>query len=220
MIYDFHAHTFLSDGASSPIELVRFAYAYGYSCIALTDHVGYSNMEQIISALKKDARLAEKYWDIKVIAGVELTNVPAGSIGSMAKDAREIGAEVVLVHGECITEEVEQGTNIAGLESEFVDILAHPGLFTAGEAKLAVKNDIYIEITSRKGHCLTNGLVAAMGREAGAKFLLNSDAHCHEDLYRGDFQKEVAAGSGLSESEVRQIFDENIKSFLKKIGDR
>ncbi|MBN2073040.1 MAG: histidinol phosphate phosphatase domain-containing protein [Actinobacteria bacterium] len=220
MIYDFHTHTFLSDGENSPIELVRFAYAYGYRCIALTDHVSYSNMEEIISALKKDAGLAGKYWDIRVIAGVEITNVPAGSIGGMAKDAREMGAEMVVVHGECITEEVEQGTNNAGLQSGYVDILAHPGLFTAEQARMAVKNDIYIEITSRKGHCLTNGLVAAVGREAGVKFLVNSDAHSASDLFRGEFQEKVAEGAGLSGTEISKIFNENIKDFLKKIGDR
>jgi len=157
MVYDFHTHTFLSDGENIPIELIRFAVAYGYKCIGISDHASYSNLEQIIKSLKRDCELAEKYWDIIAIPGVELTNVPAESIGGMAKKAKELGARMVIIHGETIVEEVEAGTNTAAVSSKYVDILAHPGLLTREQAKLAVRNDVYIEVTSRKGHCLGNG---------------------------------------------------------------
>jgi histidinol phosphatase-like PHP family hydrolase len=218
MTYDFHTHTFFSDGASSPIELIRFAYAYGYKCIGISDHVSYSNLEKTVEPLKTDCKLAEKYWDIKAVPGVELTNVPAGSIDDMAKKAKELGAAYVVVHGETIVEEVEEGTNLAAVSSKYVDLLAHPGLFAKKEAELAAKNDIYVEITSRVGHSLCNGRVVQVGREAGVRFLLNSDSHTHNDLYKGDFQKEIALGSGLSGREYEEIIKANQKNFLKKIG--
>lgn len=220
MTYDFHTHTCFSDGASIPIEMIRFAYAYGYKCIGISDHASYSNLEQLIEPIRRDCELAEKYWDIIAVPGVELTNVPAGSIDSMAKKAKEAGARMVLVHGETIVEEVEKGTNMAAVSSRYVDLLAHPGLITPREAKLAADNDIYIEITSRIGHSLSNGRVVKIGRSAGVKFLINSDSHSHEDLYRGDFQKGVAMGSGLSEEEYDIIINSNQKEFLKKIGYR
>ena len=123
-----------------------------------------------------------------------------------------------MVHGETIVEEVEEGTNMAAVSSKYVDLLAHPGLLTPEEARLAVKNDIYIEITSRTGHSLCNGRVVKVGRDAGVKFLINSDSHSHKDLYRGDFKKEVALGSGLTEKEYDEIIDVNQEGFLKKIG--
>jgi len=218
MIYDFHTHTFFSDGVSSPIELIRFAYAYGYGCIGISDHASYSNMDQLIESIRRDCELAEKYWDIKAVPGVELTNVPAGSIDQMEKDAKKPGAMLVVVHGETIVEEVEEGTNMAAVSSKHVDLLAHPGLLTPEEAKLAVENDIYIEITSRTGHNLCNGRVVKIGRDAGVKFLINSDSHCHNDLYRGDFKREVAFGSGLDEKEYEEIIKVNQQGFLKKIG--
>jgi len=218
MTYDFHTHTFLSDGSSSPIELIRFAYAYGYKCIGITDHGSYSTLEHIIKSIKKDCELAEKYWDIIAVPGIELTNIPAASVDEMARSAKELGIRMVVVHGESIVEEVEEGTNLAALRSEYVDMLAHPGIITSGEAELAVKNDIYIEITKRIGHSLTNGRVVEVGRKAGVKFLINSDSHNYTDLYRGDFQKEVALGSGLSIEEYDRIIDYNQKEFLKKIG--
>ena len=115
-------------------------------------------------------------------------------------------------------EEVEEGTNLAAVKSEYVDLLSHPGIISTEEAKLAAKNDIYIEITSRVGHSLTNGRVVETGRKEGVKFLINSDSHNYTNLYRGDFQKEVAFGSGLNLEEYDQIVNHNQKEFLKKIG--
>ncbi len=43
-MYDFHTHTFLSDGVLSPVELIRRALARGYRAMALTDHVGLGNV--------------------------------------------------------------------------------------------------------------------------------------------------------------------------------
>lgn len=218
MIYDFHTHSFLSDGVNSPIELIRFAVANGYKCIALTDHASYSNLDYIVSRVKKDCELAQRYWNIVAIPGVELTNVPARSINEIAKAAKKMGAVIVVAHGESIVEKVEPGTNLEALRSEYVDILAHPGIFTREEAELAAKNGVYVELTSRAGHSLTNGIVARIGREADVRFLINSDAHGHQDLFNPDFQKKVGLGSGLEMEEVERIFSENFQSFLKKIG--
>jgi putative hydrolase len=218
MTYDFHTHTLLSDGSSNPIELIRFAYAYGYRCIGITDHGSYSNLEYVIRSVKKDCELAEKYWDIIAIPGIELTNIPAASVDEMARSAKELGAKMVVVHGESIVEEVEEGTNLAAVKSEYVDLLAHPGIMTTEEAELAAKNDIYIEITKRVGHSLANGRVVGVGRKAEVKFLLNSDSHSYSDLYRVDSQKDIALGSGLSSEEYGRIIEYNQKEFLKKIG--
>ena len=216
MIADFHTHTFLSDGGNSPIELIRLAFANGYSVIGITDHVSYSNIDYVIEATTRDCELAERFWDIKAIPGVELTNIPAKSINELAKYAKENGARLVVVHGESISENVESGTDYNALNSDYVDILAHPGLITLDEARQAAKKGIYLEITSRAGHCLTNGHVVKVGRLAGAKFLINSDSHLHKDLYSNDMQTRVAKGAGLEEDEINEIFKINVEQLLKK----
>ncbi|MBN1299180.1 MAG: histidinol phosphate phosphatase domain-containing protein [Actinobacteria bacterium] len=217
LIYDFHTHTFLSDGINSPIELIRCAYSYGYACVALTDHVSYSNIDMIIESVKKDCQLAQKYWDINAIPGVELTNIPAKSINDMAMYAKEKGAILVSVHGETMVEPVEKGTNLEALSSRYVDMLAHPGLLTDEEVLLAVKNGIYLELTRRQGHSLSNGHVAKKAMEAGAGLLINSDAHSHLDLYKEGIQLNVAMGAGLTEKQAEYIFKNNNKAFLKKL---
>jgi histidinol phosphatase-like PHP family hydrolase len=119
MIYDFHTHTFLSDGVNSPIELIRFASAAGYKCIGITDHASYSNIDYLITSVKKDCKLARDYWGIIAVPGVELTNIPAKSVDELAKYAKELGARLVIVHGESIVEKVEKGTNWEAVNSRY-----------------------------------------------------------------------------------------------------
>ena len=72
-MYDFHTHTFLSDGVLSPIELIRRAHHIGYQAFAITDHVGPGNMEFVLKTLIKDCEMASNRWDILALPGVEIT---------------------------------------------------------------------------------------------------------------------------------------------------
>ena len=92
MTFDFHTHSFFSDGVLSPIELIRRAHVAGYRAIAVTDHVGLANIEQVIREVSRDCLLAEKHWGIKALPGVELTHIPAAAIGECAKLAKKCGA--------------------------------------------------------------------------------------------------------------------------------
>ncbi|SVB04295.1 uncharacterized protein METZ01_LOCUS157149 [marine metagenome] len=206
-MYDFHTHTFLSDGVLSPIELIRRAVHIGYKVMAITDHVGPGNLEFILNALKKDCELAEKYWDIQVMPGVEITHTPKEDLDRLAKEARELGAGIVNVHGETITEPVEPGTNMAAVSSGNVDILAHPGLITEEEASIAASNGVFLEVSGRKGHGLANGHVVKTAASTGANLILDSDAHEPQDLMTREYAEKVAIGSGLSPEQAVSLLD-------------
>ena len=90
MLYDFHTHTFHSDGVLSPIELIRRAFVQGYSAIAITDHVAIGSLGRLIKEISDDCALARAYWDILAIPGVELTHLPPQAIPEMAKRAKEM----------------------------------------------------------------------------------------------------------------------------------
>lgn len=220
MVYDFHTHSFLSDGELSPVELIRRAVVNGYQAFAITDHVGPGNMERVLKELIKECRLAEEYWPITVIPGVELTHVPAGSIPDLAQEARNLGAELVVVHGETLVEPVEPGTNRSAASCRLVDILAHPGLLTEDEAKLAVANDVFIEITARGGHNVGNGHVVKIGRKVGVKFVVDSDTHQPDNLLTESWAKTVAKGAGLDEAEVKEVTLENPLKILEMVRKR
>ena len=219
-MHDFHTHTFLSDGVLSPIELIRRAIVVGYQTMAITDHVGPGNLEYVLSTLKKDCEMAEKRWDIKVFTGVEITHTPIEDIDLLAKDARALGAQVVNVHGETIMEPVVSGTNLAAVSSQYVDILAHPGLITLDEASLAAENGVFLEISGRKGHGLANGHVANIARKTGATLILDSDAHEPDDLMTQEYAEKVAIGSGLNEKEKETILNQSPLTLIHRDNSR
>ena len=219
-IYDFHTHSCLSDGTLSPLELIRRAAEAGYCGIAVTDHVGPGSLERVIREIVEDCNMARRHWNIAAIPGVELTHVPAHAIGGVAKQAKEFGAQIVVVHGETIAEPVEKGTNLAAVKSPDVDILAHPGLLAPDEAKLAAANGVYVEISARKGHCLTNGHVAQLALATGIKLMVNSDAHDSPDLLTSAFATAVLRGSGLGEKEAQHILSVNPQALLEGLALR
>jgi histidinol phosphatase-like PHP family hydrolase len=217
-MYDFHTHTFLSDGVLTPVELVRRAHVIGYRGLAITDHVGPGNLEPVLKALVKDCQVASTRWDILVMPGVEITHAPKDEIDPLAREAKAMGARVVNVHGETIMEPVEPGTNMAAVSSGYVDILAHPGLITLEEASLAAQNGVFLEVSARKGHGFANGHVVRVAREAGARTVLDSDAHEPGDLMTRQFAMSVAVGAGLSEKDAKALLESGPRELLAKLG--
>lgn len=220
MLYDFHTHSFLSDGELSPVELARRAIVNGCQAIAITDHVSWGNCETVLRQLVRDCELINRHWDILALPGVEITHAPAQAIPEIARLAREAGAQVVAVHGETIVEPVEPGTNLVAVGCPLVDILAHPGLLRPEEARLAAENGIFLELSARKGHSLTNGQVLKVGRAAGARFLLNSDAHAPGDLLTPGFARQVALGAGLGEEELEEVLRKSPLELIQRVMTR
>lgn len=217
-MFDFHTHTFLSDGELSPIELIRRARQIGYDVMAITDHVGPGNLETILQTLIKDCALASERWDILALPGVEITHVPKEDIDRLAEEAKRIGAKVVNVHGETIVEPVEPGTNLAAVSSKHVNILAHPGLIPLEEARIAAENGVFLEVSARRGHSFANGHVVRVAQEAGARMILDSDAHAPGDLLTREFAMRVALGAGLSEDDTQFLLDTAPGDLLARIG--
>lgn len=217
---DFHTHTFLSDGELLPLELIRRCQAKGYSLVGITDHVGFSNYEQVCQALSRDCYVATQELGILTIPGVEITHVPPKRIKELAGLCREAGALLVVVHGETMVEPVIEGTNKTACSCSNVDILAHPGLITPAECKAAKKRGVFIEITSRKGHSLTNGHVIKTGRTVGCDFLINTDAHSPSDLIDIEFTSKVGIGAGMTSSELKKAVERNTRTMLRSIRER
>jgi putative hydrolase len=219
MRIDLHTHTLLSDGELLPIELARRADVKGIGGIAFTDHVSLSTIDRVIEETARDCQLARS-WEIETVLGVEITHVPMDRIDDLVSRARRLGAELIVVHGESLAEPTEPGTNLAAVKNPDVDILAHPGFITIEEAQLAKDNGITLEISSRRGHCLTNGHVALVAREVGAKTVVNTDAHTDTDLISEERARQVAKGAGMSEDEVKRAVINNPKEILRRIRSR
>ena len=214
---DLHMHSLFSDGELLPSELARRALKLNHEAIAITDHVDYSNVDEI-PKIQSAIDDVNENWDMTVVLGAEVTHAPVESIDGIAKRAQELGAKIVVVHGETLNEPVTPGTNLAAVKSKYVDILGHPGLITREEAEIALENDIYLEISARKGHCLGNGHVASIAREVGNKLLVNTDTHSPDNLITFEKSYEIARGAGLSDEEAMKAIVDNPRELLKSKG--
>ncbi|MBI5968644.1 MAG: histidinol phosphate phosphatase domain-containing protein [Deltaproteobacteria bacterium] len=213
---DLHTHSLFSDGALLPSELVRRAEVIGYQAIAITDHADTSNLDWVIPRLIQVCRDLNNHGKVRAIPGVELTHLPPALIAPLTSKARTLGAQLILVHGETLVEPVPAGTNRQAIEAG-VDILAHPGLISEEEILLAREKGVFLEITSRQGHSLTNGHVARLAQKAGAPLVLNTDAHLPEDLISPEKALKVALGAGLGTEDFDQML-KNSWRLLSRLG--
>lgn len=211
---DFHTHTLLSDGQLLPSELIRRAFVKGYKVIGITDHADESNIDYILPRLVKVCKKLENKIEIRVIPGVELTHIQPSAFPDLVKYARNNGSKIVIGHGETIVEPVITGTNRAAIEAK-VDILAHPGIISLDDAKIASELGVSLEITARSGHSLSNGHVAKIALEANARLVLDTDSHSPDNLITMDQARNIAIGAGLS----LEYFEKSLQNNMKTIAD-
>jgi len=219
MMIDLHTHTLWSDGELIPAEHIRRAVKAGYEAIALTDHADSSNIEELCREGVQFALTMNRLQnEITVLSGLELTHILPEEIGELTKVARSMGVSIIVVHGETIAEPVRPGTNMAAIIA-CVDILAHPGLISSEEIRLAGQNGVFLEITARKGHSLTNGHVARIAGLHKSPLVINTDSHSHNDFISDQTAERILLGSGLDIELLPSIL-KNSRDIVKRSFNR
>jgi putative hydrolase len=206
----------MSDGVLLPSEIAVRYLAAGYKAIAITDHTDYSNIEQNIASILAFTGHWPKNSKINVLPGLELTHLPLSQIKPLASYARRKGMKVIIAHGETQAEPVISGTNKASLEAD-IDILAHPGLISDEDVRLAKRRGIYLEITSRKGHKQTNAHVVEQALKFGAKLILNNDSHDPVDIISPLELAKTGLQAGLNLEQLAEIDEETAKFVRSKL---
>lgn len=216
---DLHTHSLHSDGVLLPAEALRYACSMGYAAIAITDHVDYSNLGSVIKDLLNFAKKQAGFSNVLFIPGVEITHADPALIAPMAKEARKMGAKIIVCHGQTPSEPVAEGTNRAAVSQKgLIDILAHPGYITEEDAANAEKNGVYLELSAKPAHKETNKHVANLSLKTGAKMLVNTDAHGPSDYITQEEALELAIGSGLNEEEAKKTVIDNPIGLLARLG--
>lgn len=190
--------------------------ACGYKVIAITDHADYSNIETVIKGILEFTRHWPKNAKIKVLPGIELTHIPPEQFKPLAKYARKKGMKIIVGHGESPVEPVIKGSNRAALKAD-IDILAHPGLISDADIKVAKKKGIFLEITSRRGHRKTNAYVAKRALKLGADLILSTDSHAPKDIITPLALKNFGKKAGISENNLLSIH-KKLTKFLQRKG--
>ena len=165
-----------------------------------------------LPALVSQVRRLSLYADMEARTGVELCHVPPALLPAVVQEARDAGAEFVMVHGETLGDQVEPGTNFAAIEAG-ADILAHPGLLDEKAARYAAERGVALEFTSSPKHALTNAHVAAMALRCGCLLVRGSCARCAEEMTtRSRWPLVVRGADVFGENEGRS----NLLELLKK----
>lgn len=215
--FDFHSHTYLTDGDASATDMWRHADLLGHRALAVTDHLSVEDPAPMLQRLHQEARA----WEgeaLVTLVGVEITLAPPRRIAEVAHAARRAGAEIVIVHGETLAEPVEPGTNRAAISCPEVDLLAHPGLLTDDDAALAHDHGTFLELSGRRGHSLANGHVAITAIEADVDLVVDSDAHRPDELLSYEQARRIAAGAGVKVAGVERALREAPRRLLKRCG--
>jgi len=188
--------------------------ACGYNTIAITDHADYSNIESVVRSTLSFTRNWPKDCAIKVLPGIELTHLPLKQFKPLANYARSKGIKIIVAHGQTVCEPVIKGTNLAALSAD-IDILAHPGLITEEEIRLAKRKGVFLELTSRTGHSQTNEFVAAQALKSGARLILNNDSHAPEDIISPRHLVNIGLKAGLSQKDIDNLY-KDVAGFIKE----
>lgn len=213
-LYNLHCHTLLSDGDLLPSEVAARFSVLGYRVIALTDHADYSNIKAVLNQTMEFCKRWPKDSKIKILPGIELTHLPLNQFKPLAGFARKQGARVIIGHGETPVEPVTEGTNRSALLAD-IDILAHPGLITEEDARLARKRNVFLEITARSGHANTNNHVVEMAKRAGADLIVNIDSHTPQDIILPEELSRIAERAGLSKEDIYKV-NQKVSDFIKR----
>jgi len=207
---DLHTHTFLSDGDLCPAELLARAEHTGITAIAITDHVDWATVETTVPAVVAACKAECSGGKLLALPGAELTHVRPGQIAGLAERCRQLGARIILVHGETIVEPVPAGTNRAAIEAG-VDVLAHPGMISEKDVALATELGVRLEVSGRQGHSLTNGHVVRLARAAGAELTFGSDSHSPGNLRGRSMALSILRGAGLDEKSAGGVLDAGLR---------
>lgn len=197
-----------------PSEVAVRYLALGYKVIAITDHVDHSNVESTVKAILNFTQHWPNTSAFKVLPGVELTHLPIEQFKPLAKYARKNGIKIIIGHGSTLVEPVVKGTNAAALEAD-IDILAHPGLISDEEVRLAKDKGIFLEVTSRKGHSDTNAYVVEKAIKFGARLILDTDSHSPQEIISPEELVKVGLYAGLNQEEIDRIY-QDVSKFIKE----
>ena len=89
-------------------------------------------------------------------------------------------------------------------------------MITEEEADIARQAGIYLELSARAGHSLTNGHVARTAMAVGASLVVDSDSHAPGDLLTEELARQIVIGAGLTEEEFAAVLETNPMALLAK----
>jgi DNA polymerase (family 10) len=218
---DLHVHTSASDGKNTLEEMVEAARQKGYRYLAICDHTithGVTEerlLAQIEAIHRLNQALSTKHQArIRILAGAEVHIRKDGSLELDSRVLEKLDIVVGSVHQRYKMDEQQMTERIVkGIETGWVDILAHPtGRLINRREPYEVNFDRILDAAKAHSTALEmntypdrldlNDIYARMAKEHGVKIAIDSDAHATGELATLRYGVMLARRAWLGASDV------------------
>jgi DNA polymerase (family 10) len=217
---DLHMHTVASDGRFTIEQMAEAAKKRGYEYIAITDHSathGFGNdvsPDQLRRQIELVHEADEAIDGIRILAGTETNVLPDGSLDYDDELLAQLDWIVASLHSSFRIGEKEQTERmIRAMEHPLVDLIGHPtgrlierrapyALDIDAIAEAAVRTGTFLEINANPDRRDLNELNARRVVEAGAKIVIDSDAHWTKTLANMQYGVATARRAWLTAEHV------------------
>jgi DNA polymerase (family 10) len=195
---DLHCHTVASDGHNTIEQMALAARERGYEYVAITDHSASHGFGDDVSPEQlrhqiEHVREADRQIDgIRVLAGSEVNILPDGTLDYEDDLLAELDWVIASVHTAFgMGEQAMTERMIAAVEHPLVDAIGHPtgrlierrdpyALDIQALIEAAVRTGTMLEINANPDRRDLNDIHARAAMRAGARILIDSDAHAVE----------------------------------------
>ncbi|MFP3937685.1 MAG: DNA polymerase/3'-5' exonuclease PolX [Phycisphaerae bacterium] len=197
---DLHVHTTATDGINTIEQMAEAARQHGYAYLAICDHsqsqiqAGGLSAEELADHAKAIREVNDEYDDLELLAGVEV---------DIFKDGRLDFDEDVLAELDFVTASPHSALSLGGREAteRLIKAIEHPCVRCIGHpsgrllgrrkgmeidieeiAAAAAQNDTALEINAHPMRLDLRDVHVRAAIDAGAKILINTDAHSTGEL--------------------------------------
>ncbi len=192
---DLHCHTVASDGRNTIEEMALAALARGYEYVAITDHSATHGFgddvspEELLRQIERVREADASIDGIRVLAGSEVNILPDGTLDYEDDLLAQLDWVIASVHTSfAMGEQAMTARMIAATEHPLVDAIGHPtGRLIERREPYALDVHALIDAAARTGTMLEinanpdrrdlNDVHARAAALAGARILIDSDAH-------------------------------------------
>jgi DNA polymerase (family X) len=192
---DLHCHTVASDGRHTIEEMALAARERGYEYVAITDHSASHGFGddvspgQLLDQIERVREVDAGIEGIKVLAGSEVNILPDGSLDYEDDLLAQLDWVIASVHTAFgMSEQAMTERMIAAVEHPLVDAIGHPtgrlierrepyALDVQALIEAAVRTGTMLEINANPDRRDLNEIHARAAARAGARILIDSDAH-------------------------------------------
>jgi len=217
---DLHIHSAWSDGLISIDDMIKRIKKFSYEYIAISDHSAGNyygrglNAARIGEKIKYINHLRSTLKDFKILMGSEIDIKGIGKLDYPDDIIARLDIAIGAVHSSFLnTEEENTARMISAVENKYIDFIAHPtGVLFGNRAPYAididrlilsaVSNNKALEINSYFLRLDLNEENARKARDAGAKMIINTDAHRPNNMDMIELGVDIARRAGLQKKDV------------------